>query len=247
MIRYNGYVIGKEDFWLKATEKPVDPYNPLGLPPYTIRLKFTEGYTPTFSKGTAVQVSLNPSIWDLTFEDTNWSNLLYEQWNLLEVLGANTSGVTNMDTVFYSCGRLTSVALFDTSSVTYMRGMFFRCSSLTSVQPFDTSNVTDMAEMFNECSSLQTVPLFDTSKVLYMDFMFRLCNLATVPLFDTSAVTNMDWMFQDCVNVQSGALALYRQASSQAIVPEHNGAFRNCGSNTVTGRAEWNQIPEDWK
>ena len=77
-----------------------DPYNPLNLPPYTIRLKYEEGTTPTFSKGTAVQVSQTPNIWDLTYNNTDWTQLLYQhasvhsKASLIEVLGANTTNVT---------------------------------------------------------------------------------------------------------------------------------------------------------
>ena len=79
--------------------------------------------------------------------------------------------------------------------------------------------------------------------------MFSNCNaLKRIPLFDTSSVTNMQIMFTGCVNVESGALALYQQASTQTNPPaSHNMTFYNCGSNTVTGAAELAQIPNDWK
>jgi len=58
----------------------------------------------------------------------------------------------------------------------------------------------------------------------------------------------MSSMLVDCVNIQSGALALYRQASSQSTPPsKHSRTFQNCGSNTTTGAAELAQIPSDWK
>jgi hypothetical protein len=58
----------------------------------------------------------------------------------------------------------------------------------------------------------------------------------------------MEYMFAGCSNVQSGALALYQQASSQATPPStHIATFRGCGSNTVTGAAELAQIPSNWK
>jgi len=58
----------------------------------------------------------------------------------------------------------------------------------------------------------------------------------------------MDSMFKGCTGVESGALALYQQASSQDIPPTyHYQTFYNCGSNTTTGAAELAQIPSDWK
>jgi surface protein len=106
-----------------------------------------------------------------------------------------------------------------------------------------------MFGMFHKCTNLTSVPIFDTSSVTDMTYMFMDCtNLTSVPLFDTSRVTDMYEMFFDCRNVQSGALALYQQASSQTTPPSnHHMTFYNCGANTVTGAAELAQIPSDWK
>jgi surface protein len=91
--------------------------------------------------------------------------------------------------------------------------------------------------------------IFDTSNVTNMTWMFYCCSsLSIVPLFDTSKVTRMDGVFWRCTNVQSGALAFYQQASSQANPPsQHSETFYNCGTNTTTGAAELAQIPDDWK
>ena len=127
---------------------------------------------------------------------------------------------------WYNCNTLLEViAAGDTSNVTNTMRMFYGCSSLTSVQLFDTSNVTNMKMMFYGCSSLTSVPLFDTSKG---PDMYR--------------------MFRDCYKVESGALALYQQASSQTPRPsDHEETFRNCGRDTTTGAAELAQIPSSWK
>lgn len=198
LLRFNNKLITNGN---GIVGKAIDPYNPLNLPAYTIRLKYDDGYTPTFNKGTGVQVSQSPNVWDLTYENDSWYDLFNQRTRLLEVLGANTTGVTNMSRTFIACYNLTSVSLFD------------------------TSNVTSMAAMFSYCGSLTSVPLFNTNKV-----------------------TSMVSMFSNCTNVQSGALALYQQASTQANPPSrHSGTFQNCGSNTQTGAAELAQIPDDWK
>lgn len=198
----------------------IDPF-----PSYTLRLRFTEGHTPTNSKGTLTQVSASPNVWDWTYNNTNWSNAWYDYGNtLLEVIDNNTSNVTNMESLFQGCTALTSVPLFD------------------------TSNVMNMSYMFSDCSSLTSVPLFDTSKVTNMSYMFYGCAITSVPLFDTSKVTNMRCMFYQCLKVASGALALYQQASTQTNPPtNHKSTFYNCGRDTVTGAAELAQIPSDWK
>lgn len=136
LIKFNNKLVGLSS---------VDPYNPLGLPPYTIRLKYKPGTTPTFSKGTGVLVDAGENIWDLTYENSDWQGLLNNHSDLIEVLGANTTSVTNMASMFRSCSSLSSIPLFDTSSVTNMESMFNGYNKLTSVPLFDTSKVTVMS------------------------------------------------------------------------------------------------------
>ena len=196
-----------------------------GLPPYTLRLKFQDDFIPTFSKGTGVQISTYPNIWELTYENTDWTYLLQYQQRLLEVMSGNTSNVSSTNYTFFYCNSLSSISLFDTSNITTMASMFGECSALTTVPLFDTSNVTNMSEMFYDCRSLSSIPLFDTSKVRYMQGMFYYCR-----------------------NVQYGALALYNQASTQVNPPMyHSKTFYNCGINRQTGSGELAQIPSNWK
>ena len=190
--------------WLAMKEVPVDPYNPLGLPPNTVRVRTSDGNVPI--KGyytryeTATLVSGTSDVYDVYMSGTSLNGMFVSSTNVVEVLGANTSNVTNMESMFSRCSSLSTVPLFDTSRVTNMGSMFYNCSKLT-----------------------------------------------TVPLFDTSSVTDMSWMFGGCTYVQSGALALYQQASTQTNPPSsHNSTFSNCGRDTTTGAAELAQIPSSW-
>lgn len=183
----------------------VDPYNPLNLPANTVRVRTSDGNAPIKDVNTkyetATLVPGTTDIYDVYKSGSYFGGLLYRSSNVIDVLGANTTDITNMN------------------------GMFDSCRSLTSVALFDTSNVTNMSYMFDYCDSLTSVPLFNTSKVIYMDRMFSYC-----------------------YNVQSGALALYQQASTQANPPTYyTYAFHLCGRDTVTGAAELAQIPSDWK
>lgn len=208
----NGKVLknSANDKWLIKKEGP--DYNPLGLPPNTVRVRTSDGNVPArfpYSASvttyeTATLVPGTTDVYDVYKSGTSFNSFLCSSDNVIEVLGANTTGITNMNNMFGNESGfivpVTSVALFDTSSVTDMGGMFTGCSSLTSI-----------------------------------------------PLFDTSSVTNMSWMFNQCTNVQTGALALYQQASSQTNPPSsHSGTFSNCGSNTQTGASELAQIPSSW-
>lgn len=250
-----------------------DPLNPLNLPPYTIRLLYKNGVTPTFNKGTGIQVSQSPNIWDLTYTNSNWYGLLESHEDLLEVLGGNTTGVTNMSLLFCLCSNLERVSLFDTSMVGGASFMFWNCVNLVEIPLFDTSNVTHFENMFDHCFKLSNVPFYNTSKGILFDYMFAYCyaligvpllntentkslykmffnctSLTSIPLLNTNKVTDISEMCNGCINVQSGALALYNQVSSQANPPsEHLHTFTDCGANTQTGAAELAQIPSDWK
>lgn len=210
-------------------EESTDPYNPLNLPPNTVRVRTNDGLVPYKSSdtsyGTATLVEGTSDVYDVYTLGTDFMFLFTMSNNIVEVLGANTTGVTNMESMLAGCSSLMSVSLFDTSSVTDMTNMFAGCSSLTSVPLFDTSRVEYMTTIFEDCSSLTSVPLFNTSNARLMNGTFK-----------------------NCTKVQSGALALYQQVSTQANPPlTHDQTFRNCGSDTTTGAAELAQIPNDWK
>lgn len=196
--------------------------------------------------------------------------------SLTDVPLFDLSSVTDMTGMFGSCHALTSVPWFNTSSVTSMANTFAGCTSLTSVPRFDTRKVTDISMLFDTCRALTSVPLLDTRSAISMSYMFDGCiSLTSVPLVNTSSAADLsglcmgctsltsiplfntsppysrgvevDYMFYGCTNVESGALAMYQQMSSQAIPPSmYKDCFTNCGSNTVTGAAELAQIPSSW-
>ena len=236
-ILYNGvevslYFNGSK-IWPDGSPTPPtpDPYNPLNLPANTVRVRTSDGNAPIKGTGLfaatyeiATLVAGTIDVYDVYKSGTSFKRFLYGSTNVVEILGANTTGITEMGSMFYNCSALTSVPLFNTSNVTSMESMFYNCSALTSVPLFNTSSVTNMNTMFYGCSSLTSIPLFDTSKVY-----------------------DIRYTFMYCYNVQTGALALYNQASTQANPPgNYSNAFRFCGSNTTTGAAELAQIPTSW-
>ena len=270
MMNSNGKLLGVE---------VNDPYNPLGLPPNTFRVRTNDGLAPNgkvynyAEYDTATLVEGTTDIYDVYKSGNDFARLLRDSTNLIEVLGANTNGVTSIDSMFLYCSALSSIPLFDTSNVTSFEETFLGCKSLTSVPSYDTSKVTIMRYTFNDCSSLSSIPWFDTSKVTNIEGMLENCSnvssvplydtsnvvyinnmlanctsLTSLPLFDTSNVKHMGFAFNSCVNVQTGALDLYRQASTQTNPPIfHHYTFTYCGINTDTGSAELAQIPRDWK
>lgn len=205
-IMFNGVEATLYHNGIKIWPEGPDPYNPLNLPANTVRVRTNNGLVPYKSSNepgtyeTATLVEGTSDVYDVYKSGTDFYRFLLQSYNVIEVLGANTTGVTNMSNMFAGCSSLTSVALFDTSSVQSMLAMFDRCTALTAV-----------------------------------------------PLFNTYSVTQISYMLDGCHNVETGALALYRRASTQTNPPSsHTGTFQNCGSNTTTGAAELAQIPSDW-
>lgn len=194
--------------------RPVDPLNPLGLPPYTIRVKYATGTSPSsgsasLNAATKTLVNSTNNIWDVTYENSDWKGLFFGQTNLLEVFGANTTGVTilgsstNNTGCFENCSSLTSVALFDTSNVTTMARMFVYCDSLHTIPLFNMSNVESLEYMFYHCKALQSVPFFDTSHVNRMFGTFEQSNIITLPEFNMINVTTINNMCYQCVALKN--------------------------------------------
>lgn len=254
----NGDAIVGNTFTMPASDVTVSGsftinYNPLNLPAGTVRVRTSDGNAPVKNSNTSYEsatlVSGTSDTYDVYKSGNYFTYLLSGSTNVVEVLGANLSNVTEMRYMFGDCSNLTTVALFDTSNATNMERMFTNCSALRTIPKFDTSKVTNMFGMFISCGELTSVPLLNTSRVTSMASMMVNCGkLTSIPLFDTSSVTNIRYAFQNCYKVQTGALALYQQASSQATPPSnHLSTFNNCGRDTVTGAAELAQIPSDWK
>ena len=230
-IIFNGVEATLYHNGIKIWPEGPDPYNPLNLPPNTVRVRTSDGNAPTkvsnTSYATATLVSGTSDVYDVYKSGTDFKNFLYGSVNVVEVLGANTTGITSMYYMFDGCTLLTSVPLFDTSSVTIMNSMFHGCTLLTSVPLFDTSSVTNMRYMFSMCSSITTIPLFNTSGVTNMSSMFQGCtSLTSVPLFDTSSVTDMSCMFYGCTLLTS--VPLFDTSS----VTDMNSMFEDCTSLT---------------
>ena len=187
-----------------SSTEPEPDYNPLNLPAYTARLKFSDGFYPSVSSGTLTRVSTSPNVWDYYYPNSNWDTKFYGNSGLIEVLGANLNGVTSASGLFYACHNLTKAWAFDASTVTNLAQLFGNCDSLTEVEGVKTSSMTNMGSMFAYCTYLVTVPKLDTSHVTNMTAAFKLCeSLTSVPRYNTSNVTSMLEMFYNCSSLVS--------------------------------------------
>lgn len=233
---------------------------------WTGLLRYRSDWGQTTGKISEIIGSNTPDVWNMTTMvsnqdmlttvtalDTSGVHTMVETFWLCTALTSlpafNASSMTNAAELFRECTSLVVAPLFNTGNLTNMNGMFYRCTSLASVPAYNTASMVYASSMFCGCTALETAPALMTALCATMDHMFDGCTaLKAVPLYDTSSCNDMNHMFAGCVNVESGALALYTQASSQVSPPSyHYMAFNNCGLNTTTGAAELAQIPADWK
>ena len=118
--------------------------NPLKLSPFTFRIRFRQGVTPSTSVSSVryTQVSATDNIWDIT-ETSNYGYklgghlLVTDEFkpDVIEILGANTQGVETMTSrMFESCKNLESISTrFDCSTLIRSEGTFWQCESLKEV------------------------------------------------------------------------------------------------------------------
>jgi hypothetical protein len=188
---YNGHGLYRVD----------DPYNPLNLPPYTMRLKYTDGYTPRYyDGGSATQISQSPNIWDFNYNSNNWNNVFYFVNNLTDVLGGNTKNVSSMHSMFYRCSSLTSLILFDTSEVTDAYSMFEFCTNLPYVPLLNTTKLKDMNSMFKDCPyvsggilNLYNQLIAQQNPPTYHSFAFKNCGISSQAGSAELAQIRSDW------------------------------------------------------
>ena len=154
---FNGKVARVGSVALGTYEQEPDPYNPLGLPEKTIRVKFSSGYTPTtgYDWDSVTLVDAEENVWDMTRSNSLWSSVFYQNTNLLEVIGANLTGVTNLYRTFYYCTNLTKIVVFDTSSVETLSYAFSR-TAITSIPLFPVDNVQYADAAFYSCRVVES-------------------------------------------------------------------------------------------
>ncbi len=252
--------------------RPPHYFGPVGE--WTIRVNMrNHGEAPSVKSGaTVTRLYDDIDIYDITYANPDWSELIHTTPYITEVISANTTGVTNMAKLFYRQMYLTHIAPMDTSLVTDMNNMFYECYALQELPLLDMGNVSvldyfmymcrgiqqlpalDLSHVVNPgaafygCSSLTSLPQFNLSSCETLWYMFTNCtSLTSIPAFTLpSTLSECTSMFEGCRAVESGALALYNRLSP--FRPHYYArTFRNCGSNTTTGAAELAQIPSSWK
>ena len=267
IIKFNNNVLGFNNKVLQWSN-----YNPLNLPPYTIRIQLNDGYVPSsFSgKGTYTQVSETPNIWDCTYINDDWTSLLLSS-NAKFILGANSTNVTSMDRLAYDTylsgteifdtsnvinanaifanTNISSVPEFDFHNVQNANGMFYYCKLLTSFPYLNFSSVKSATDMFYECYHITSYPDFYMPNLENAYRMFRenydLKVLPNITVGDK--LVNASNMFAYTTNVSAGILRTYSQLSGLTSITSYSWCYHNCGTANNYGRAELAEIPTAWK
>lgn len=225
MLTFNNKIITSNTKWIN---KPIDPLNPLDLPAYTIAIRFKDGVVPVYKKVTAEQVSTSPNIWYYTYNNPDWSGLFdnyvddpmpcYVE-DMLEILGANTTGVTNMYKLFANNRGLSKVQLFDTSRVTNMAMMFGNY----------------MGSYWSDADGLKTIPQFDISSVTDVSGMFSGQGYVESGIYE---------FYQRLI--AKSPVPRYRRTNPSSGADLGFIIFFGCGEYSQTGTAERLSLPGDW-
>ena len=170
----------------------------------------------------------------ISFADDNvhsvdLNNAFYQCYALTQVTAPKLRA-GDMTATFYKCTSLASAANINMQFAASgtLTSAFYQCRSLEGLPDLSGRRTTNINSMCTDCAALKAIPS---------------------PLIAASSVVQyVGYAFSGCVNVESGALALYNRLSGQTTPPpNHQECFKDCGSNTVTGAAELAQIPSDWK
>ena len=188
-------------------------WNPLNLPPRTIRCMYRGGMAPDLYPYNLVNGVPDGSsrrhydinlvgdyetyrIYDIHYDSESWECMFQTEgpgWGrgdegLFAVLGANTSDVTNMGALFGDCHYLRYVESFDTGNVTNMNYMFGQVFLINS------NNSND----YNIMLTKSAFPYLDTSKVESTKHMFKYASAyeAKFPSYDLSKVKDATGMFE---------------------------------------------------
>lgn len=243
MINFNNGTLRVQGHWLypEGAPKPLPT-----LPEFSLRLKYNDGVIPTLidNKGTLIQRSTSPNIWDWTYEDYNWNgtsvyypnlqvwgksivpnmsttDTLNPQDTVIEVLEGNTTGVRRMEYVFAANFNITTIPVIDTSKVTTMANMFMDCESLNSLPLLDTSKVESFSGILG-CS------YYGSSGYTYP----HANKLTSLPNWDGSSCEYMQAAFAHCLSITDAdsIQRWYNQFKALGLTPqEDSGPFAFCG------------------
>lgn len=178
-VTINGRPIG---IFVDDVPPAPDPWNPLNLPAYTLRVKLTDTSYDCSSQGfngTWTRVGTDGT-WDIYYPNNSWRRLLTDSigyWGKhkeFQLLGLNSTGVTNMERLC-DCSQQYmrgTIPLFDTTTLTNVTNCFYECyyvdgGQLALYQQMSTqaNPPTSHAGCFNKCGRDSTTGAAELAQI----------------------------------------------------------------------------------
>lgn len=247
LINGNQFYIDGSDVTVNVTFTAIN-YNPLGLPPYTIRVQIADGesvtpvYDPQGYAGTATRVSSSPNVWDLTYAKPDWSYAF--------TYGSNHS--TAKCFRFSNDNSIKKVLGFNSTGITNMSQLLMDNTSLTEVAIFDTRNVVDAQHLFADSKAITVLPNYDFAAATNLSHICYGCNALTyVPNWNVPVCTNVNRAWNATINAQYGMLDFYNKVKDRiSNFDNYSNCFTTCGKYydyaSEQARIERAQIPVTW-
>lgn len=208
MINYanNDVIVAPDGKWLDFVQPLPDllPGHMLvrtydGNPP--IKVNDTTYETATLVPGTT-------NVYDVYRSGTSFHRLLWDSTNVIEIISANTSNITDMSEMCFRCSNLMKTCLFDTSNVTNMWRMFCcywsdRWGKLHELPAFDMSSATNVEEFMAGQWEIESMPVLSMPNVTSLDSVCLYCkNLKHVPVWNVPNLTDMHRAFSWCTSLE---------------------------------------------
>lgn len=166
--------------------------DPPGIPQYTVRFEFPDGYDPhtapwiwndpdsriTWKTGSSwAQVSSSPNVWDYTHETASWDAEFYDSTHSgsclfnplapVKVLGCNLSGVSSAFSLFSNAQGLREATLdFTGYTGVYLNSVLYQCENLVTADVTLSDSVRYAQSLLAKSDSLESFSLHNTSRVL---------------------------------------------------------------------------------
>lgn len=158
---------GKWSEYVVSAPTPEPTPGPVGS--YTVRCRFSSGYTPSIVSTQTLVDSTN-NVWDIYYPYSNWARLLYACSDLIEVVDSNITGVDNLYNTFGYCTNLINVPLLDVSTVTNMNWTFESCTNVQSgayalYQAGNSAGVQEHDGCFYNCGSGTTTGAAELAQI----------------------------------------------------------------------------------
>lgn len=163
----------------------------------------------------------------------------------VHLLGANTSGITNMSHLFDQpangsgpCVGFADICLFDTSSVTNLEGAFSGLKYIQKLPMYDTHSATTLRSAFAALLQVTHPVMFDLASCTNAQHIFVASSIPSVKLVNTDKVTDFSDAFFECTNLTSVNLFDTRATVNM------NGMFCSCSSITSVPKYDTRNVTD---